>query len=282
MNKTRKIRSAFAVVLSFVLSLCVVALALLGVARFTALSPSFAKRSIEKSGFGEKKLAEIKTEFISYGNACNIGDDFFNSFFETTLTGEYIEKNATDYYEKVYTQKDASPDSAEIEQLLKPALVKYAEEKGYADVDSLDEDLDVIVSELGQIYRSVLALPSSSTITSMIVRFTRLCNYALLASAVLSLLAAMMLLLIFKPKVYSFRYLIYAFSGSFLMLLALPLYVRIANLIGKVNIVSKALYSFVVSFGNGVLDSVIISACCCAVITAACVLVYVKLSKKEN
>ena len=66
------------------------------------------------------------------------------------------------------------------------------------------------------------------------------------------------------------------------MLLAAPLYVRIANLIGKVNIVSKPLYAFIVAFGNGILNGVIISSIVCLVIGILFFAVYKKLSKEKE
>lgn len=281
MNKTRKIRSVTAVILAFLLSVSILGLSLLCVARLTALNPSYAERTLKKCGFGEKKQAELKTELVSYGNACNIGGDFFDGFFASTLTADFIENDAVNYYNAVYLDSKASPDSSELEKKLKPALEEYAKTMGYDD-ETLDEDLDVIVGEMGQIYASILSLPSEQTVHSMISRFTRICNVALLGATVFTVLTALVLLVMFKPKVHSVRHLIYAFSGATLMLLVCPMYVRIANLIGKVNIVSKAMYSFVVSFVNGVLDWSLICAAACAVITAVLAVVYLKLSKKAQ
>jgi len=282
MNKTKKIRSAVAVIIAFLMSICIVASCVIGVAKLTALNPSYAKRIIEKSGFGEKKSEELKTELVSYGNACNIGGDFFDEFFEKTLTPLFIENDAKTYYEAVYTQKNAKPDTAHIESMLKPALVEYAEKMGYADEESLDEDINLIVSEMGQIYSGVMSLPSVSTVNTLISKLTGYCEMGLIAALGGTLLTGLMLLFMFKPKVYSVRYLIYAFSGAFLMLLAIPLYLRITNLVGKVNIVSKALYSFIVSFSNGVFDGLIISAAACLIITVLLGVIYLLLLKRAE
>jgi hypothetical protein len=264
------------------MSMCIVCLCVLGVAKFTALNSSYAKHIIAKSGFGEKKSAELKTELVSYGNACNIGGDFFDEFFEKTLTPSFIENDVKAYYETLYYDRDAKIDTAQLELLLKESLLKYAEDKGYADEETLEEDIDLIAGEMGEIYSGVLSLPSVSTVTSLIIKLNRYCVLGLTAVTAVFFLTAFMILFMFKPKVYSVRYLIYAFSGAFLMLMALPLYLRVTNLIGKVNIVSKALYSFVDSFGNGVLDGIIISSCVCALITAVLVFAYIRLSKKAE
>ena len=282
MNKTKKIRSAVAVIIAFLMSICIVGSCVIGVAELTALNPSFAKTTLTKSGFGEKKSGELKTELVSYGNACNIGGDFFDEFFEKTLTPSFIEDEAQAYYEAVYTDPKAKIDASHIESMLKPALIEYAGKMGYAGEETLEEDVNLIAGEMGEIYSGVMSLPSVSTITSLVLKISRYCKMGLIAALCGTAFTALMLLLMFKPKVYSVRYLIYAFSGAFLMLLVVPLYLRITNLIGKVNIVSKALYSFIVSFGNGVLDCLIASAVVCLIITVILAVIHSLLSKRAE
>ena len=281
MNKAKTVRSAAAVIIAFLLSVCIFGLSGLCVLKFTALNPSYAKGVLVKCSFGEKKLGELKTELVSYGNACNIGGDFFDGFFEKTLTAEFVENDASAYYSALYTDKNAKPDSSKLQEEIKPALAEYAKANGYDD-ENLDEDLNVIAGEMGEIYSNILSLPATSTIFSLLSRLTRYVNCGLAAAAGGTVLLMLMLVLMFKPKVHSVRHLVYAFSGAFLMLLVCPLYVRIANLIGKVNIVSKALYSFTVSFGSGILDALIISSAVCLVIAVALAAVYMKLSKSEE
>lgn len=280
MNKTKKLRSAVAVVLSFLMSICIVATVIVGVARLTALSPSYARRVIINSGFGEKKSNELKTELVSYGNACNIGGDFFDEFFEKTLTKELIEKDAVKYYSLIYSELKPSVDTAHLEEPLRAALVEYAEKNGYAEDETLDEDINLIVGEMCEIYSGVLSVPSVSTVHSLITKAKSLCDVALFAAAGGLVLTGLMLLFMFKPKVYSVRYLIYAFSGAILMLLAAPLYLRITNIVGKVNVVSKSLYSFIVSFGNGVLDGFLICATVLAAFVTVLAVIYIKLKKR--
>ncbi len=281
MKKTEKIRGVVAVILSFLLCICIFGCSVLLVLRVTALNPSYAKGTLVKSGFGEKKISELKTQLVSYGNACNIGGDFFDGFFESVLTVDFVEKDVSDYYTLLYSDKNAKPDSSRFEQALKPALVTYAEQNGYND-ESLDEDLNVITGEMGEIYSNILSLPASSTVYTLIARLTRYVNLALIAAAAGAAVLTLMIVFMFKPKVHSVRHLVYAFSGAFLMLLVCPLYVRVAGIIGKVNIVSAALYSFVVTFGNGVLNALLIASGICLAFTVIFAVVYKKLSKAEE
>ncbi len=268
--------------LSFLLSVCLVAVAGSLVLRNTVLSGSYAKKIVSSCDLGEKKSEELKTQLVSYGNACNIGEDFFDVFFKNTLTTTFIENDLKAYYNEIFYGVNAKVDTAQLERLLKEALIKYAEENGYSDEETLEEDVELIAGEMGEIYSGVLSLPGASKISSVILKTRDYIDIVMYVSSCAVMVASFMLTFMFKPKTYSTRYLIYGWSGACLMLLAAPLYLRVTNLIGKVNIVSKALYSFVVAFGNGVLNAFIISACACAAVTAVLSLIYIRLSKKAE
>lgn len=268
--------------LSFLLSVCIVAMAGSLVLRNTVLSGSYAKKTVSSCDLGEKKSEELKTQLVSYGNACNIGEDFFDEFFKNTLTTTFIENDLKAYYNGIFYGGNAKVDTAQLERLLKEALIKYAEENGYSDEETLEEDVELIAGEMGEIYSGVLSLPGASKISSVILKTRDYIDIVMYVSSCAVMVATFMLTFMFKPKTYSTRYLIYGWSGACLMLLAAPLYLRVTNLIGKVNIVSKALYSFVVAFGTGVLNAFIISACACAAVTAVLSLIYIRLSKKAE
>jgi len=282
MNKTRNIRTVFAVILSFILAVCLVLCSALFIMKTTAFSSSYAKDRLEKCNFAEEKSKELKTELVSYGNACNISGEFFDEFFEKTLTNEYILNDVVKYYDAVYNSPKATIDTSDLQTKLNQALHVYASENGYDEEETLDDDINLIAKELCEIYTSVISLPSDNTIHMLIARFSKLLNYALIGVAGFTLVDAAVLFFIFKEKRHFVRYLVCSLAAACLMLVALPLYARFTNVIGKINIVSKALYSFVVSFGNGVLNAVLVCSAVFAVLTAIFSAVYIVLSKKNK
>jgi hypothetical protein len=267
MNKTKKARTVLSVILAFVLSLSLTVLSVAVVADTTVLSPEYTAKMLQKCGFGEALRDDLYTEFLSYGNACNIGDNFFDKFFNDTLSADFINSDAVTYVVEVYYDSKAAVDTARIEQALKPALYDYAIEMGYGDQPNLDEDLNLIVSELSSIYKAHIELPAVSTLNKMIMRANKLINIAIAAISAFILLCAVVILFSYKPKIEPFMYLTCSCAGAFLMTLVLPLYLRVTNIIGKVNITGKALYSFVVTYVNGVLNAVLISSAVMALLT---------------
>ena len=282
MNKTKKARTVLSVILAFVLSLSLTVLSVAVVADSTVLSSEYAAKSLQRGGFGSAVRDDLYTEFLSYGNACNIGDSFFEKFFNDTLSADFINSDAVVYIVEVYYDSKATVDTGRLEEALKPALYDYAVEMGYGDQPNLDDDLNLIVSELCSIYKAHIELPAVSTLNKMIMRANKYIDIAIIAIAAFILLCAVVLLFSYKPKIEPFMYLTCASAGAFLMTLALPLYLRVTNTIGKVNITGKAMYSFVVTFGNGVLNAFLIAAGALAILTAFFAILYALRIRKEK
>ena len=282
MNKTRTFRAAVCTLLSFILAVCLVLLSVLAVVKLTVLTPSFLVGSLEKSGYGTELRSELKNKLISYGNACNIGDDFFNKFFDETLTEEYILNDVSEYVIQMYSSSSPKVETEQLSSALKTALLSYAVERGYENDATLDEDLNVIVGEIDEIYSGYIAIPAASTINSVVSRFAGLINLALPVSAVFTLFVALVIFLSFRKKSNPVRYFIYASSAAFLMTTVLPLCVKLMGIIDKVNIVSKSIYSLVVTYANSVLNAFFICSAVLAVITVGLIVLYVTLKNNEE
>ena len=73
MTKTAKrARSVICTLLAFILSLSVTLTLACATLALSALNPDFAVRVVARSQYSEHLAAELKEEFISYGNACNM------------------------------------------------------------------------------------------------------------------------------------------------------------------------------------------------------------------
>ena len=281
MNKTQRIRGAVSVFLSFLLCISLVLISAAAVLRGTLFNESFIKKTLQKSGYGKQVQSELYTQFLSYGNACNIGDSFFEKFFKDTLTEEFIDNNTAKYFEDIYTSSKAKVDTSALEKALKPALYEYAVEMGYENEPTLDEDLDVIVGELAEIYAKFMALPKVSTINSVLTRYGKAVDIALVCLLAFAIVVSVIIFVSYKKKAEPIRYYIYALSGAFLMTLAFPLYVRFSGLVEKVNITSKSLYSLIVNYANDILYGFFICSAVLAVGVAVYAVIYAKTVKRN-
>ena len=152
---------------------------------------------------------------------------------------------------------------------------------GYENQPSLDDDLNLIVSELAVIYKGHFSMPSVGTIHNILARANKYYSVCILALGVFSVLCAAVIVFSYKPKIEPFMYLTCSFAGAFLMTLALPLYLRLANVVGKVNITGKAMYSLVVTYGNGVIDAVLAASAVMALLTVVFAILFKLRLKKD-
>ena len=81
-NSAKRFRSFICTLVAFVMALSVVLTVFGAALSASALNPSFAVLVEKRSSFGADLAAELKEEFVSYGNACNIDAVFFDGIFE--------------------------------------------------------------------------------------------------------------------------------------------------------------------------------------------------------
>ena len=289
MTKTAKrARSVICTVLSFLLSLFVtlsVACAALGL---TALNPDFAVKTAARSQYSEHLAAELKEEFVSYGNACNIDETFFDAVFTNTVTPAKIDADTETVLREFYAgEVKDSVHTDELRDALLSDLCKYAQDKGYAveqtEGNEMYDNLVIISEELCDIYNAYVSVFSMSvfkTASRMLATYRPYAWYGAAAGAVLFSITAVLLRLYYQKKKNYLRFFIYGFSSSALMLAvgpAVALCMRIGN---NINIASASLYDFATGMLNGVLLSVLLSALVPALITV--LLLFVRKNAVKN
>lgn len=283
MNKTKVFRSVFSTVLSFILALALVMTSLLIIAKSTLLSTSFANRVIEKSGYAESLHTELYDEFVSYGNACNIDEVFFEDFFRDEFTADFIEKDAKKYYDGIYDGAvEKYLDVSSFKQIVIPELLKFAVSIGYTDDEELHSNIDVMAQELGTIYSAFVAMPYAENISAMVTEYSKYATYGIAAGAAFALAIAGLIFSSYKKKCHPLRFIIYSFSASTLMTAVLPIYALTAKLVNKVNITNLSLYSLVTVYGNSTLKAFVISSAVTAALTVILAVIYYRMRKKQK
>lgn len=285
MTKTAKrVRSVICTVVSFILSLCVTGTVLCSALAATALNPSFAASVATRSAYAEHLSAELKEEFVSYGNACNIDAAFFDGVFETTITPARINADTEQQLRSFYAGAPKTADTADLEADLFARLQTYAQERGFALTDEVNENLDEIAKELCELYDAYVSVFSMSyfkTVSGMLAQYRPYAWYAAAACALGFVLAAVILRLYYQKKKNYLRYFIYGFSGATLMVLIAPLAALIGGIGNRINIASASLYALVTDLMNGVLGTLAASAIIPALCTVLLAVVWRK-AKREN
>ena len=103
----------------------------------------------------------------------------------------------------------------------------------------------------------------------MLKRYNPYADYAAIIAVTLSLIAGLVLRMSYKKRKNVYRYYIYAFSGTALMLLVAPLAAIIGGVGARINIGTKSLYSFASGFMTDTLWAFVFAAAAVAVVTAA-------------
>lgn len=271
-NTAKRARSVICAVVSFVMSLSITLTVLCSVLSLTAFNPNFAVKIAAHSEYGEHLSAELKEEFISFGNACNVDSAFFDSIFTDAITPEAIDRDTEAVLREFYAgEVQEKRDTAALEETLFTRLQTYAEEKGFALTDEVNENLRVLASELCDVYNAYVSVFSMSvfkTASRILAKYRPFGWYAAGAGALLFAVSAVVLRLYFQKKKNYLRYFIYAFSAAALMLSAAPLTALILDIGGNISISNASLYDFATGMISGVLGCIAASAAVPALLTA--------------
>ncbi len=284
-DSKKRFRSFVCTLTAFVMALSVV-VTVIGVAlSASALNPAFAVLVEKRSSFGEDLSAELKEEFVSYGNACNIDEAFFDGVFQQVVTPQKISEDMQRVLRDFYNGSvQESVDTAEMQAGLLDQLKSYAVEKGFSLDDATVQNLTTIAEELCDMYNayvSVFSMSAFQTASQMLGRYRPFGLYAALAGAVVFVLSAVILRLCFRKKKNYLRFFIYAFSGATLMQLIGPLAALLAGVGNRINISSSALYDLASGMINGVLLVLVLSALLPAAITILLAAVYRRAVQKD-
>lgn len=271
-KNSKAMRRVLCGVVSFLLSFFSCLFVMCLVFKFTVLSPSFLVGVEKRSDYAEALHSELKEQFVSYGSAGNVDESFFDSVFENIITPDRIDEDTkaviTDFYNGEV--KD-SIDTSDIQSEFETRLLEYAAEKGFAVDGELKNNIKDMAVQFGDLYNSYVSLFSNSYFKSagnMLKRYNPYADYAAIIAVTLSLIAGLVLRMSYKKRKNVYRYYIYAFSGTALMLLAAPLAAIIGGVGTRINIGTKSLYSFASGFMTDTLWAFVFAAAAVAVVTA--------------
>lgn len=287
MKKSTKVfRSVMCGTLAFLLSVSLMLISSLLVLKFTALNPDYLISILSRSNYSESLKDELKNEFVSYGAACNINEDFFDTVFKEIITAQQIDNDTEvsirDFYKN---QVETNAEYSEIKDKLFEALKVYAVDNGYRINEGTLANLEIIAEELTGVYNAYVGIFKASyfaTAADLLSRYMPVVNYALIGIAVFAVITAVVIRLSFKKAKNWLRYFIYASSGTTLMLFTAPAIACVMKIGSKVNIANASLYGLVSGFINNLFVSFIIASVVLAVITVILHLLRASAVKKKR
>lgn len=289
MTKTAKrTRSVICTLLAFLIAVSVTLTLICVSLSLSALSPKFAVKIAARSQYSEHLAAELKEEFVSYGNACNIDESFFDAVFSEDITPAQIDADTTIVLREFYAgEVQNTVNTEDLQNALVLRLTDYAAGKGFAVEPTAEneiyQNLCTIADELCGIYNayiSVFSMSAFKTASRMLATYRPYAWYGASAGAVLFVISAVLLRLYFQKKKNFLRFFIYGFSASALMLATAPAAALVMHIGNQINIASASLYDLATGMINGTLVSVLVSAVVPAAITV--LLAFVRKKAVQN
>lgn len=246
MSTQKFIQEASRWVLTFICSLSLFAVMSLLILRTTLFNQKFMERAMLESNYSKTITKEINEHISDLGRGSNIPAEFLAD----TVPQSYIQSNIERYICSIYSDVPFFIEGTEeVQQVIQEKVELYAKEKSYqinaetqrfidnlkkSAVDSFDVYIDI--PYLSMYGKQVMAY--SKTLTIMIIFATTIT--ALLMIAIIAIDTR------FFHR--ALRYLSYAIGGAGLMLLALPLFVYLSQMIKRIGVNSQSLYHFLTTY----------------------------------
>lgn len=266
----KRVRSALCTAVSFIAALLITGGILCATLFVTAFNDDFAVSVTSRSKYADLLSKELKESFISYGRASNIEDTFFDSLFKDTVTTQKISADTEQILRDFYAGNvNDSVNTDDLNSAIFENLKEYATQKSFTLDDETTENLQLIATELCDIYNayvSVFSLSYFRTASRALAAYKPYALYGMCICGAGLIFSMVILRLFFRKKKNYLRYYIYAFSGASLMLSAAPIIALIAGIGGRINISSAALYTM----ASGMLNSIFIVIAVSAIIPVAC------------
>lgn len=243
MQNRSKIRNGVSYVLAFFLSLFVAALSALLVLQTTVLSKNFLQKQVDRSGYTANVIERIENTFISYG----MSSGFDEAFFSTVLDEKTVREDIRGVMMSIYLGKPRDASTEEFRATLYDKLLSNVTNRGFIVTEELEQSLEQLVDYCAVTYRNELRFPMASVVTSLLQKVKTPVMLGIGLCAALSLFVFFVLFSVHTRKSSVVRYVIYALSGSFLMLFVPAGLVLLSRRIERLAITSKPLYYLVVT-----------------------------------
>lgn len=262
MPSRSKVRNGVSYVLAFFLSLFVAGFCALMVFQNTVLSERFLQRQVDRSGYTANVIERIENTFISYG----MSSGFDEAFFSSVLDEDTVREDIRGVMSSLYTGKprDASTDA--FRSMLYEKLLDNVTERGFTVTEELEQSLKQLVDYCAVTYRNELRFPMASVAASLLQKMKNPVMLGIGLMGALSLFVFFILFSIHPRKSSVVRNVIYALSGSFLMLFVPAGLLLLSGRIERLAITSKPLYYLVVTELEQTLYSVLLACGILAVV----------------
>lgn len=250
-NNKSFLRKFFSLIICFVLCLTVFLLSLLIVFKMTVGNENQINNTLISSKYCAFLTQEIRDKMYDYGDVCGIP----HSIFDKVITENIVLNDSRDYFNNCFSNKPSAINYNSLSNDLTNKINDYSKTINTSKTtpNQLKENIAVFVQQCITTYNDSISIPFLPVIGGMVVNSSA---WITLAVIILLLLFIIGLIFLYSIQIWShhfWRYLVYIFTGSALMLLVMPVYVFINKIISRISLNQKSLYCFINSFFTNIL-----------------------------
>ncbi|MCL2083888.1 MAG: hypothetical protein FWH06_01350 [Oscillospiraceae bacterium] len=230
-----KTKYALSIVLSFMLTFCIVLLIITAVLLNTLFSDKYHVEQIDKSGFTPLALNELRETYVSHGAASGIPSEVM----EKGVTPEQIISAAKSSLRSAFHTGSAF-DYARYTNELLALLREYADSMGIEPAPELDEGLE----DLARLCAGEFKAHTDSELYRMLARivlsFKRYLGMALTFLIAASAVIAVTLMLLNNRLSRLSEYGVYVFGANTIICALIPWIVKVSGVTERLNITPRS------------------------------------------
>lgn len=231
-TKARKSNAVISYALSFLLSLLLVLVAMVGVVAVTVCNRSFFKTQVLQSGFCGSVLSELHENYQSYGAASGFSTEVMQGF----LTEDRIQSDMFRSVEQFYDGNRENLAYPEIETLAYDAFAADLQGRGVEITADVKAGLTELAGACAADYRSHVQVPFASYLAPLLKKLQAGIVWPLVFLLVCAAFAAFFLVYLQKSGRARIRYCTYAFSASMLLCFLIPILTKLFLHMDRLNL----------------------------------------------
>ncbi|MEG2595182.1 MAG: hypothetical protein RR989_01730 [Ruthenibacterium sp.] len=263
-NTSKKRIAWLPAVLSYMLSLLLVMLAIVGMIAVTVCSPRFFKKQIEKSQFSTNVLAELTENYLSYG----VVGGFSAQVMESLISADRIQNDMYQTVDRLYDASMTEQSYADLHQKSLDTFVADVKARNYSVTPEVEKGLVSLADACTLDYSSHVGIPFASYLRGI---FTKLQDNIWLPLVLLLLLSAVCIILLWMNvhnKAVRLRYLTYSMTASTFLCALMPLFARGVLRMDQLNISPASLQKLLAQYVNGLFGTLFYFAIGYAIVLA--------------
>lgn len=256
------LRRLICIFFSFILSLSLFVISMAVTVQSSVLNKDFLLNQLSISGYHVKAADYTKKNISDLAFVGGVPSELFDDI----VTPERVQTDIYNIFNYAYDGSQYSINS----ESLKTEFLKKIEDYAAENNIEITEETETNISHLAQLctetYIDCINIAGMNSVIGALKQPLSFMKFAIGGAALIGAVSVIMLLLVNKYKHKFLRYTAYAVGGNFLMMLVIPVYLLLTKPYANLNISPDYLHSFINSFFDDTLKTILVGAAVMAVL----------------